>query len=344
MNWNGDEWLEGLYREALLRHKQLAETETWQERKSRLKSALLESIGTFEPSLASNPKILERVECDGYIRERVELSATPGLTFAAYVLMPSHASGPLPGVLALHGHGYGSREIVGLKPDGTPDDGVPGSHGHFAVQLAKKGMAVIAPDIIGYGERKLLSDLRQDPNAPNSCYTLSTTLMMLGKTLTGIRVCEALAAFSYLEGRPEVDGQRVGAMGFSGGALIAYVAAALNERIQATLLTGFTNTFKDSILAMRHCIDNYTPGLLRHAELPELIGLIAPRPLFLESGERDRLFPVDSFRAAAAAIEGIYKKEGAQNKLAFDVFPGIHEVSGRHSFDWLKEQLSGPQA
>lgn len=340
MSWNGDEWLKGLYREAVDRHKQQETTVANRERKERLKNVLRGAIGEFEPNPAFKPRVLERVACDGYTRERVELSATPGLAFAAYVLIPDIARGPLPGVLALHGHGYGSREITGLKPDGTPDDGVPGSHKHFAVQLAKRGMAVIAPDIIGYGERRLHSDLANDPNVSNSCYSLSTMLLMLGKTLTGLRVCEALAAFSYLAGRPEVDKNRVGAMGFSGGALIAYAAAALDDRIQATVLTGFTNTFKDSILAKRHCIDNYTPGLLGHAELPELIGLIAPRPLFLESGERDRLFPVESFRRAAASIEAIYGTEGAQNKLAVDIFPGIHEVSGRHAFGWLLEQLS----
>lgn len=106
------------------------------------------------------------------------------------------------------------------------------------------------------------------------------------------------------------------------------------------MLTGFANTVKDSIFAVRHCIDNYTPGLLLHAELPELIGLIAPRPLFLESGEHDPIFPVAGFRKAAAEIKGIYEAEGAGDKLEIDVFPGAHEISGRLSYDWLKRTLS----
>jgi dienelactone hydrolase len=163
--------------------------------------------------------------------------------------------------------------------------------------------------------------------------------MMLGKTLTGLRVTEVLKAFNYLAARPEVDANRIGLMGFSGGALIGYVSAVLEARISATVLTGFTNTIKDSIFAVHHCIDNYTPSLLVHAELPELIGLIAPRPLFLESGDKDPIFPVDGFRKAAADIQAIYDAEGAGAQLETDLFPGVHEISGRRAYDWLKDSL-----
>jgi dienelactone hydrolase len=338
--WNGDAWLERQYEEALSQHRSKAESELANERRPMLKTALREAIGSFEANPSVVPKLLESVQCDGYRRERVELSATPGLAFAAYVLIPDHAEGPLPGVLALHGHGYGSREIVGLLPDGSPDDAVPGIHQHFALQLVKRGMAVIAPDVIGFGERRLQADLIEDPQAGSSCYRLSTQLMMLGKTLTGLRVTEALKAFHYLASRPEVDAERIGAMGFSGGGLIAYVAAVMEARIKATVLTGFANTFKDSIFAVHHCIDNYTPGLLQYAELPELIGLIAPRPLFLESGERDPIFPVAGFRKAADAIKEIYESVDADESFDTDIFPGAHEISGRRSYDWLREALA----
>ncbi|MGM0880167.1 MAG: dienelactone hydrolase family protein [Bacillota bacterium] len=338
--WNGDVFLEKLYDEAISLHRNQSRVGLPNERRSKLKEALRGAIGSFEPNAGHAPKLLERVECDGYIRERVELSATPGLTYGAYVLLPSNVKGPLPGVLALHGHGYGSREIVGLLKDGSPDEGTPGIHQHFAVQLVKRGMAVIAPDVIGFGERRLLADLAENPDAPSSCYRLSTQLMMLGKTLTGLRVTEALKAFNYLASMPEVDADRIGLMGFSGGALIGYVAAVMEARISATVLTGFTNTIKDSIFAVHHCIDNYTPGLLIHAELPELIGLIAPRPLFLESGDKDPIFPVDGFLKAAADIQAIYEAEGAGAKLETDLFPGVHEISGRRAYDWLKDSLS----
>lgn len=114
----------------------------------------------------------------------------------------------------------------------------------------------------------------------------------------------------------------------------------MDERIKAVVLTGFTNTFKESIFAVHHCIDNYTPGLLAQAELPELIGLIAPRPLFLEAGQNDPIFPARGFKKAAAELQAIYEREGVPGQLQCDIFPGVHEISGRVSYQWLHQTLS----
>ncbi|HZG57406.1 dienelactone hydrolase family protein [Paenibacillus sp.] len=338
-----DDFLRRLYEETLRRHRDEAERSGPEERRKRLREALKEALGTFERNDAYRAATMERVACDGYVRERVELSATPGLTFRAYVLIPDEAERghPLPGVLALHGHGYGSREIVGLRPDGAPDDGEPGIHGHFAVQLVRRGLVVIAPDVIGFGERRLQADLDERPDAPNSCFRLATELLMLGKTLTGLRVHEARRALDVLASRGEVDPGRVGAVGFSGGALLANAVAALDDRIRALALSGYPNTFRDSILSVRHCLDNYVPGLLAHAELPEWIGLFAPRPLFLEAGERDPIFPIEGFRKAEEALRAVYESAGALDRLAVDRFPGAHEINGRRMYDWLYETLRG---
>ncbi|WP_077622595.1 hypothetical protein [Sediminibacillus massiliensis] len=89
--------------------------------------------------------------------------------------------------------------------------------------------------------------------------------------------------------------------------MVAAFTAALDERVKATVLSGFTNTFKGSIMAMHHCIDNYLPGILRYAELPDIIGLIAPRPLFVEAGEEDPIFPVEHVRTALSRLKKIYQ-------------------------------------
>ena len=59
-----------------------------EERKGHLKQTLRQLIGEFEANEGHKPVLLEQERCDGYIRERVELSAIPGLSFAAYVLIP----------------------------------------------------------------------------------------------------------------------------------------------------------------------------------------------------------------------------------------------------------------
>ncbi|XEC96158.1 alpha/beta hydrolase family protein [Paenibacillus tarimensis] len=339
--WNPNAYFERLYEEALAGHLRVSRESGRAERKRQLKQTLRQAIGVFpENEPPFTPVLLERTDCGEYFRERVALSASPGLTFAAYVLIPKEAAGKLPAVLAIHGHGYGSREIVGLLPDGSPDPGAPGIHRHFALQLVSRGMAVIAPDVLGFGERRFSEEADKDPRKTSSCFRMATQLLLHGTTLTGLRTAEMLTAHDYIAGRDDIDPSRIGVMGFSGGGLLAFICAALDERLRAAVLAGFPNTFKSSIMAMSHCVDNYIPGLLRQAELPEWISLIAPRPLFLESGSSDRIFPVDGFRQAAADIRSYYEQEQAEEQLIIDEFEGGHEISGRRSFDWLKNILS----
>ncbi|MCI1773800.1 MAG: alpha/beta hydrolase family protein [Paenibacillus lautus] len=337
--WRADAFLESMYNEAVEKTKNSQADMSAEERKRYLKQALRRLIGEFETNENHKPVLLEQESCDGYIRERIELSAVPGLSFASYILIPEDQGKPMPAAVAVHGHGYGSREIVGLRQDGSSDPEPPGIHQHFAVQLVRRGMVVIAPDVAGFGERRLAADLARNPEAANSCHRLSTQLLMHGKTLAGLRVAETLRALDYLAERPEVQPDRIGIMGFSGGGLISFLCAALDERIRAAVLAGYPNTFKDSIMAVQHCICNYIPGMLSHAELPEWIGLISPRPLYLESGTDDRIFPAAGFNLAVEQLRDTYRRAGAEERLRTDLFPGAHEISGLNSYDWLCSEL-----
>lgn len=311
----------------------------WQEWRHQLKARFIEALGGFPAEHAPlEPALLERVELDGYIRERIEITTYPGLRMPAYVLIPSGSPGPFPVAVASHGHGYGSREVVGLKPDGSDLAGEPNLHKNMAVELVERGFLVISPELIGFGDRRLAEDIEKGPKE-NSCFRLAAALLMRGRTLGGHRVYETMRAIDYILGRDEAQAGRLGMMGLSGGGLVAGFTAALDERIGATVVSGYTNTFKDSILAMRHCIDNYIPGILEWAEMPDLIGLIAPRPLLVEAGSSDPIFPIQGTLDAIAQLERIYRGSGAEGAVEHDIFEGKHEVSGRRSFDWLKERV-----
>ncbi|OPH46589.1 dienelactone hydrolase [Paenibacillus ferrarius] len=338
--WAADQFLATEYDKSRM-NQGLDRSRQATDRKVHLREVLARSIGVFEKEENHTPVLLEEMDCGTYIRKRVELSATPGLTFPAYVLVPKgFGKTKLPGVVAVHGHGYGSRQILGMHPDGSWDEGEPGIYHNFALEFVHRGMVVIAPDVVGFGERRLQSDLKEDPNAPSSCYTMAAQLLMVGKTLTGLRIQEALCTLDYFSGLEEVDPEHIGIMGFSGGGLIAFIASVLDERLHATVLAGFPNTFKESILAVHHCLCNYTPGILNHAELPELISLIAPRPLFLESGLDDPIFPKEGFIKAVEVIQAAYTSIGKPDLLATDLFPGAHEISGRLSYDWMYAKLT----
>ncbi|MCS7459759.1 alpha/beta hydrolase family protein [Paenibacillus doosanensis] len=337
--WSPDEFLNDLYDSQAL-NGQASKLKPWEQRKHEVRERLLQSLGRF-PAMpeALNPVLLERQEKDGYTLERIAYTTFERLRMPAYLLIPHGIAQPAPAVIAWHGHGYGSREIVGLQPDGAGEEGNPGLTGHFALQLVRRGLVVMAPEIIGFGDRRLAAERSKDPRKASSCHALASRLLMYGRTAAGLRVLEAIRSLDYLLGRSEVDAARIGTMGFSGGGMIAAFSAALDERIGAAVLSAYASTFRGSLLAMNHCIDNYLPSILPYADLPELIGLIAPRSLFVESGTEDPLFPCESVKAALSALEGIYAAEGAGERLGSDLFPGKHEVSGRRSYEWLASAL-----
>src|SRR4029079_3378382 len=86
------------------------------------------------------------------------------------------------------------------------------------------------------------------------------------------------------ETRKTLDASRIGCVGISGGGTCTLFSAALEPRIKAAMVSGYLNTFRDSIVSISHCMDNYVPGIMNWAEMYDVAGLIAPRPLVIESG------------------------------------------------------------
>ncbi|HVO44266.1 MAG TPA: hypothetical protein VMT34_16680, partial [Aggregatilineales bacterium] len=98
-------------------------------------------------------------------------------------------------------------------------------------------------------------------------------------------------------------------------------------------------SFRDSIMSIDHCACNYVPGILQYAEMADIAGLIAPRPLLVESGGHDPIFPTAATRRALDQLRPIYRCFGAEDRLDADFFEGAHQWSGRKAYDWLKRWL-----
>jgi hypothetical protein len=105
------------------------------------------------------------------------------------------------------------------------------------------------------------------------------------------------------------------------------------------MISGYLNTFKDSIMAMSHCIDNYVPGILNWCENYDVASLIAPRPLYVESGDRDPIFPIDASREAFARVKQVYTALGAAGNAQHEVFEGDHFFHGGAGIPFLARHL-----
>lgn len=162
---------------------------------------------------------------------------------------------------------------------------------------------------------------------------------MLGRTLIGYRVLDARRALDWLSARPEVDPNRLGMTGISGGGTITFYTGALETRLKAVLVSGYFNTYRDSVYSIHHCPDNHIPGVLRLFEMPDIVGLIAPRYAFFKQGESDPIFPLKGFREGMARARQIYEVFGVPNRLGWHTYPGGHEWNGSKGVPWLAKAL-----
>jgi hypothetical protein len=115
--------------------------------------------------------------------------------------------------------------------------------------------------------------------------------------------------------------------------------AAPEPRSPAAMVSGYLNTFRDRILRLSHCVDNYVPGILKWAEMYDLAGLIAPRPLFVESGQRDDIFPIEASRASFARVKKVYEIFGAADLTEQEIFDGPHSFHGLRGLPFLARHL-----
>lgn len=274
----------------------------------------------------------------GYTLQRYSAEICKGLNMLFYVLIPKNINGSASGVVALCGHGYGVRHILGISKKGGKKrfNYIDNYQKNFAVELAKRGCVVIAPELFGFGEARLNKDLIK-PFYISSCDELSHHLLPYGLTVASMRVYQAVVCAKILSGFENVDSRKISCMGISGGGLTALYASVIEESFRKTVISGYVNTFRDSILSRWHCPDNYIPKIMEIGEIYDFASSIAPRELLMESGTRDKLFPIEASRTAHENIRKIYSLVGAEDKLHIDVFDGKHSVSGKKSFDFLSK-------
>ncbi len=307
----------------------------WDEWRAGLRADLLACLGGEPEKMPLNIERGAAVDMNGYTRELMAYTSEEGLRTPAYLLTPKGADERTPVVIALHGHGYGVDAIVGLNEEGEPIiDELTEYQRSFAVRLCREGFVVIAPELLGFGRLRLERD--DNPDNPNaiSCHTLSAMLLTVGRTMAGVRVQQArrcidvFAALGY-QLKPM-------AMGISGGGLVCAYATALDERIRACCISGFANTYRGSIMAVHHCIDNYQPGLLGAVELPDVLASVAPRPMIWEAGESDPIFPLASVLEAQAIVSKVYAAQEAISSFSVDRFKGDHQIHGVVAYNFFR--------
>lgn len=268
--------------------------------------------------------------------EKLVLTSETHSQMPVYFCLPKNISGPVPAVICLQGHSSGMHNSIAVNAEDEVDPIQVDGDRDFAFHAMKRGFAALCVEQRAFGER---AETVQAQRGTQTCHDAAMRALLLGRTLAGERVFDVDRAVDFLETRKEINAEKIGIMGNSGGGTISTYAAALLPRIAFAMPSCSFCTFRDSIFSIHHCSDNYLPGILRWAESEDVAGLIAPKPLVIVNGVKDDIFPIVPARKAFSAVRAIYRAFGAEKKCRFVEGPEGHRFYADLAWPALLEIL-----
>lgn len=310
----------------------IEEAQDWPSTKATLRRQLFEMLG-LQPLPARSPlgaRVTGQFERDGVIVEKIVFQSRPGLYVTANFYRPSKADGPLPTILYLCGHGR-------VKIDGV-SYGNKVHYQHHGSWFARNGYNCLILDTLQLGEieGEHHGTYRYEKWWWNS----------RGYTPAGVEAWNSIRALDYLASREEVDSDRIGATGRSGGGAYTFWVAALDERVRVAVpvagIASMANHVVDGCVE-GHCDCMFMVNTYRW-DFPLLASLIAPRPLLIVNTDDDRIFPLDGVTDVFSQTRKVYEMLGARERVGLALYPGGHKDTQPlrvSAFHWLERNLKG---
>jgi hypothetical protein len=280
----------------------------WERQNAAIRRGLAEAWGAFPADACPlEPHKLGELKRDGYTVERVVFQTRPGVWMTANAYVPD-GPGKRPALLQVHGHWKGAKQ-----------DPVVQSR---CIGAAKLGYFVLAVDAFGAGERgvgKALGEYHGEMTG--------ATLLPVGLPLSGLQVYENMRAVDYLRTRPEVDGERIGITGASGGGNQTMYAGAWDDRLAAAVPVCSVGNY-GAYLGGACCMCEVVPGALRFTDEWGVLALTAPRGLMVVSATRDApQFSVAEAKKSIAGAEPVFRLFDRAQNLRHAVFESGHDYS-----------------
>jgi len=353
-----------------LRKKEWANLEAWRKaarNRTRERMAI--------PQLNGTPQVTVKKQYtyDGLHIEELSWHLPYGRATEAILLKPFDHKGRLPGVLAFHDHGgnkyFGTRKITRTSDEQHPM--IPAHQQEYyqgkawANELAKRGYVVLVPDAFTFGSRRVqLQDVPEflrnglndnDPEQPQHItaynqwageheHIMAKSLFSAGTTWPGVFFAEDQKALDVLCSRNDVDSNRVGCGGLSGGGIRTVYMAGLDPRIKCAVPVGFMTTWNDFLLnkSFTHTWMTYVPLLPKELDFPEILGLRAPLPALVLNNNEDTLFTLPEMKKADAILADVYKKAKGEDRYKCSFYPGPHKFDiamQAEAFAWFDKWL-----
>ena len=311
--------------ELLAQRRQPANLQEWNAQRAELRERLLEVWGGF-PSDACPlaARQLGQLARDGYRIEKIVFQTRPGIWMTANAYVPDKP-GKLPAVLCVHGHWRGAKQ-----------DPVVQSR---CIGLAKHGFFVLVVDAFGAGERAVGKGLGEYHGEMTGA-----TLLPIGLPLSGLQVYENMRAVDYLVSRPEVDAERIGITGASGGGNQSEYAGGWDDRLKAVVPVCSVGTAQ-AALQVAACMCEVVPGKLRFMDEWSVLAMSAPRGLLVLNATQDGIqFSVAESRKSLAKVGPVYRLHRHPAHVRHAVFESKHDYNQEMReamYGWMTQQLKG---
>jgi dienelactone hydrolase len=367
-------WAAGLLEKELpslsFRRKEFTDAGKWRE---EAKTRLAERLAI--PFIGKTPTVkkLKEYTYDGLHIEEMTWQLPYGRPTEAILLKPQGAKGKLPGILAFHDHGgnkyFGTRKITKTSDKQHP---LMTEHqkGYYegrawANEIAKRGYVVLVSDAFPFASRRvMMQDIPvsqrkgltdENPEDPKNIqaynswageheHIMAKSLFSAGTTWPGVFLAEDQKALDILSARNDVDSNRLGCAGLSGGGMRTVFAGGFDSRIKCAVCVGFMTTWRDLVLykSFTHTWMTYVPVLPKELDFPEILGLRAPLPSLVLNDSEDQLFTIGEMRRAEDILREIYGKAGAPGNFKCSFHPGPHKFDAAmqdEAFNWFDRWL-----
>ncbi len=288
---------------------------------------LQEAIGIFEPEGNFDPEEEPFLEDKNVIAKWIRIRFAGNLYCRAIFAIPKGKKGKFPLVIAQHGLSSCPERVFGFLDEGK-------IYHAYGYRLVKDGFAVLAPLNLTTIKRARYQRIA----------------LLLGKTLAGLEISKLQRLLDYIVNFPEIDKERIGMWGISLGGYYTLFTLPLEPRIKVGIVCAFFNhrlkkmvidDYRYSCYLSTEEEHIFIPGWLREFTDSDLVSLICPRPLMIQTGKADGIawwpFVLEEFKEAKKH----YEKLGFSERIVIDLHSGDHEIRYETGFSFLKKWLKG---
>jgi dienelactone hydrolase len=306
----------------------------WTAKRAGYREQLFEMVGLSPRPDKSDLKatITGREERDEFYVEKLHYQSMPGLYATANLYVPKNRKGKVPAILYVCGHGN--------VKEGGISYGAKAVYQHHGAWFARHGYVCLTIDTIQLGE---LEGLHHGTYREGMWWWNSR-----GYTPGGVEAWNSIRALDYLQSRPEVDAEKIGMTGRSGGGAYTWLTAALDERVKVAVpvagMTDLQNYVVDGCVT-GHCDCMFLVNTYRW-DYAKMAALIAPRPLLISNTDKDGIFPLDGVQRVHRAVASVYAFYKASDKLGLLITEGPHKDTQDlqvPAFRWFNRFLKGEE-